>query len=131
MTEELREYNRRMMREWRARKRQDPEWLAAHRKKECARVCAYYAAHPDKRRELWLKFREKSGVERRAKERIRHAKKVTARGGMYTPRFWMRKPEWMPVGRVVMDVNSQWLASNLTPAQRAYARELAIERRAK
>ena len=56
MRESLKEYNRRMMREWRARKRQDPEWLAAHRKKECARVCAYYAAHPDKRREHWAKF---------------------------------------------------------------------------
>jgi hypothetical protein len=131
MQESLKEYNRRMMREWRARKRQDPEWLAEHRKKECARVRAYYATHPEKRREHWLKFRAKSGVERRAKELIRHAKKVIARGVMYTPRFWMRKPEWMPVGRVVMDVNSQWLASNLTPAQRAYARELAIERRAK
>lgn len=32
MTEELREYNRRMMREWRARKRQDAKWLAEHRR---------------------------------------------------------------------------------------------------
>ena len=62
MRESLKEYNRRMMREWRARKRQDPEWLAAHRKKECARVCAYYAAHPDKRREQWAKFVAKSGM---------------------------------------------------------------------
>ena len=130
MTEELREYNRRMMREWRARKRQDAAWLAEHRRKECARVSAYYAAHPEKRREHWLKFTAKSGVDRRAKERIRHAKKVLARGGMYTPRFWMRKPEWMPVGQAVGDVRSAFLEPNMTDEQRACARELAIERRA-
>ena len=129
MTEELREYNRRKMREWRARKRQDAAWLAEHRRKECARVSAYYAAHPEKRREHWLKFTAKSGVERRAKERIRHAKKVIARGGMYTPRFWARKPEWMPVGQAVGDVRSAFFELNMTVEQRASARELAIERR--
>lgn len=130
MTEELREYNRRMMRDWRARKRKDAKWLAEHRRKECARVSAYYAAHPEKRREHWLKFTAKSGVERRVTERIRHAKKVLARGVMYTPRFWMRKPEWMPVGQAVGDVRSAFYELNMTAEQRAYARELAIERRA-
>ena len=130
MTEELREYNRRRTREWRARKRQDAAWLAEHRRKECARVSAYYAAHPERRREHWLKFSAKSGVGRSAKERIRHAKKVLARGVMYTPRFWMRKPEWMPVGQTVGDVRSAFFELNMTAEQRAYARELAMERRA-
>lgn len=129
MRESLKEYNRRMMREWRARKRQDPEWLAAHRKKECARVCAYYAAHPDKRREHWAKFVAKSGIKRRTTERVRYAVKTVRAGLCYKPCYCRRKPDWMPVGRVVLDVHSQWLAVNLTDAQRAYARELAIERK--
>ena len=109
MQESLKEYNRRMMREWRARKR---------------------AAHPDKRREHWAKFVAKSGIKRRTTERVRYAVKVVQAGLCYKPCYCRRKPEWMPVGRVVMDVDSQWLAPNLTPAQRAYARELAIERKA-
>ena len=130
MQESLKEYNRRMMREWRARKRQDPEWLAAHRKKECARVCAYYAAHPDKRREHWAKFVAKSGIKRRTTERVRYAVKTVRAGLCYKPCYCRRKPDWMPVGRVVLDVHSQWLDVNLTASQRAYARDLAIERKA-
>lgn len=129
ITESQREYNRRKMREWRARKRQDPEWLAAYRKKECARVCAYYAAHPDKRREHWAKFNAKFGIERRVRERVRHAVKVVKSGRFYAPRYDLRKPEWAPVGAPLVDARSQFLDVNITDSQRAYARGLAIERR--
>ena len=131
MTDELREYNRRMMREWRARKYRDQAWLDEHRRKERARVSAYYAAHPDKRREQWRKFTEKSGVKRRAKERVRHAIKVVVERGTYTPRFNLRKPDWVPVGKSGIDYASPFLWSNLTDSQRDYARELAIERSAR
>jgi len=39
--------------------------------------------------------------------------------------------EWAAAGQRVLDVRSAFLAVNMTPSQRAYARELAIERRAR
>ena len=38
-------------------------------------------------------------------------------------------PDWATLGQRVLDAASPWLIENLTPSQRAYARELAIERR--
>lgn len=113
-------------RKWRARKSKD----ANYRKKESQRVCAYYAAHPEKKREQWLKFTAKHWLEHRVAARVRHAKTVVEAGKTYSPRFYIRKPEWMPVGKAVGDPRSAFLAENITPEMRAYALELAIERRA-
>lgn len=41
----------------------------------------------------------------------------------------MRFPDWATKGASVLDVKSQWLLENATDEQRAYARELAIERK--
>lgn len=126
---EYREKSRARMREWRARKAQDPAWLAAHREKERRRVKAYWAAHPEKHRENWRKWAERHGVERRAKERIRHAVKAVKERGAYIPRFNMRKPDWVAVGQNGIDTRSPFIWNNLTDGQRAYGRELAIERK--
>ena len=58
--------------------------------------------------------------------RVRHAKARIAQGKKYRPRFHLRLPEWATMGTV--DVRSAFLIENLTPSQRDYARELAIER---
>ena len=50
-------------------------------------------------------------------------------GRGYSPRPQCRVPDWAVKGQAV-DVRSAFLAENLTPAQRAYARDLAIERKA-
>lgn len=60
--------------------------------------------------------------------RLSHAKSRLRMGKMYCPMFHVRLPEWAAVGDV-FDYRSPWLAENLTPSQRAFARELAIERR--
>lgn len=117
-------------RAWRAMKAQDPIWLAAHRAKERARMKAYYAAHPEKKREQWHRFTEKYGVARRPVARMAYAKKVVLAGKPYAPRFYLRKPDYVPVGESGLDTRSPWLINNLTDSQRAYARELAIERKA-
>jgi hypothetical protein len=49
-------------------------------------------------------------------------------GRTYSPQPNRRVPDWC-VKRGVVDVRSQWLAENLTPAQRDYAMRLAIERK--
>lgn len=47
----------------------------------------------------------------------------------YRPTISMRFPDWATKGASVLDVKSQWLWENATDEQRAYARELAIERK--
>ena len=60
-----------------------------------------------------------------------YAKARLLDGKGYRPRFRVRLPEWAAAGQRVLDVRSAFLAVNMTPSQRAYARELAIERRAR
>jgi hypothetical protein len=64
----------------------------------------------------------------RAAMRIRNAKRCILGGNLYKPRFNRRIPDWATFGKVVWAA-SPWLATNLTPSQAAYARELAIERK--
>lgn len=117
-------------RRWIAAKRRNPAWLAKRRAKECARMKAYYKANPEKKRECWRKFTDKFGIARRPRARMAYAKKVVLSGRPYTPRFYMRKPEYAPVGASGIDTRSPFLWNNLTDEQRAYARELTIERKA-
>ena len=117
-------------REWLDGKRQDAEWIAKRRASENARIRAYYDIHPEKKREQWRRFSAKHGIARRPNARMRYAKNAILARGIYAPRFNRRLPEWAPVGGG-LDRRSAFLAVNLTPSQRAYARELAIERRAK
>jgi hypothetical protein len=66
-------------------------------------------------------------AERRRKQRIYKAKLRIAQGCIYRPRFNRRVPDWATMGKVV-DAASPWLVENITPSQRAFARELFIER---
>jgi hypothetical protein len=64
----------------------------------------------------------------RASARMRVAKRCVLAGRFYKPRFARRIPDWCVWGGGV-DVRSQWLVENLTPSQRDYAMQLAIERK--
>ena len=66
----------------------------------------------------------------RAKRRIQRARKAVAEGRTYRPLYCTRFPDWATKGQRGLDARSAFLACNLTDSQRAYARELAIERRA-
>lgn len=72
----------------------------------------------------------KAVVRKRAQRRVCYAKQRLLAGKVYGPRFHVRLPEWAAAGQRALDARSQWLAVNLSASQRAYARELAIERRA-
>ena len=67
-------------------------------------------------------------AKRRAQIRVCHAKFAIKTRGIYRPRFAARYPDWVLMGKGV-DARSQFLDVNITDSQRAYARELAIERR--
>lgn len=72
----------------------------------------------------------KAYANHRAKRRIWAARKSVLKFGKYSPRYNIRIPDWALFGDRTIDARSQWLDVNLTASQRAYARDLAIERRA-
>jgi len=66
----------------------------------------------------------------RAKRRMRTARKAASEGRRYHPLFCCRYPEWATKGECVLDARSRFLFENATASDRAFARDLAIERRA-
>lgn len=108
------------------RYRQKPEIKV----KNAAWQRARRAANPDAVRAADRAFYAKAVVRKRAQRRKCYAKARVLGNKGYRARFRCRLPEWAAAGPRVLDARSQFLAVNLTASQRAYARELAIERRA-
>ena len=136
-----------------ARRKTDAEYLANFR----AKRREYYAAHREeicrKWREMYranegYRLRKKASHARdyerllpkletdaqryakwRAKRRIQRARKTVAEGRLYRPLYCTRIPDWATKGQRILDASSAYLAVNLSASQRAYARELAIERK--
>ena len=121
-------------------------WRKAHPEAEAAKMRRYRqqpkikarlaekarakrAANPEKVRAEARAYYAKTVTRRRALARIAHAKSRIAQGKFYSPRYNCRIPEWSTKGQRVLDANSPFLYENLTDSQRAYARELAIERK--
>ena len=65
----------------------------------------------------------------RAYNRMLKAKRIILRGGVYRPRFSCRIPDWAVKGEMILNASSQWLAVNITPSQRAFAREIAMQKK--
>ncbi|MBR4616567.1 MAG: hypothetical protein IKO55_13240 [Kiritimatiellae bacterium] len=63
----------------------------------------------------------------RAYNRMLKAKRTILRGGAYRPHFGYRIPDWAVKGEMILDASSQWLDVNITPSQRAFAREIAMQ----
>ena len=81
-------------------------------------------------RKLRFAFDAAAYAKYRASQRMGGAKRCVLAGRFYKPRFNRRIPDWATYGKVVW-AGSPWLVENLTMSQRAYARELTIERRGK
>lgn len=115
--EMYRQYNQRL----KARLAADPvfsaRWHAAH----AARVRKYNA----KTLQVSARFYALS----RMYQRKSYAKKVVLAGKPYRPSYSRRIPDWYIKGERIIDYRSPFLPGNITPAQAAYARELAIERK--
>ena len=115
-----------------------------HRESYNAHAREYAKAHPRKRtkeqmreesRQSYIRrcLREMVDCEYYAKNRARnraaHVAQWKREGkGWGAGRPAMRIPDWCVRGGA-LDVRSPWLINNLTDSQRAYARELAIERK--
>ena len=107
------------------RLRQCKEWQ--HRNPEL--VLEYYRTRDAKRRER-MQADSAYYARERARSRKARAKKRILDGKPYYPHFRKRIPDSAVFGQQLLDANSPFLWNNLTDSQRAYARELAIERRA-
>lgn len=111
------------------RKAQKQRNYQRHRAEILAKKRRYYVeAQTWEKRRLVFGMNPDAYAKYRAAMRIRRAKCRVLAGAFYRPRFARRIPDWCVMGGVI-DVRSPWLAANLTPSQRAYARELAIERK--
>ena len=96
-------------------------------------------ANRDKRREYFKKsmmkirlaycFDSDLYAKARAYNRMLKAKRTILRGGVYRPRFSCRIPDWAVKGEMILNASSQWLAVNITPSQRAFAREIAMQKK--
>ena len=123
------ERKRKAARKWREANRE--EYL---RKKRARRAANIEAAKVKERQdEARRKKRKQTDAayyhKRLLLNRIAHAKKTLAKGKVYRPRYHLRTPEWAAMCE--FDARSPFLIENATPAHRAYARELAIERSAR
>lgn len=151
--EARRDYNRKWREAHRAEHRRAAlEWNRTHREQVRKNDRAYRLRHPDRikarKKKWWAASKCRVSAERalaraaeratffhdcaawaawRAKWRIIYAKRVIRRGGCYTPSYHLRIPDYAVKG-CALDARSACLGVNLTAAQRAYARELAIER---
>ena len=126
----------------------------AFRARKIASAAKYYAKHRDKcvaARKKWAdanrdkvrgyvrKYMRKTRIawcidavayaKGRAYDRALKAKHIVLNGGVYRPRFGWRIPDWATKGEPVLDASSSWLDINITPSQRAFARELALQRK--
>ena len=100
------------------------KWADANRNK----VRGYVRKCMRKIRLAWC-FDSELYAKGRAYDRMLKAKRTILRGGTYRPHFRYRIPDWAVKGETILDSSSQWLQVNITPSQRAFARELAIERK--
>lgn len=124
---------------FRARKKASAKkYYQEHKEKRNAQGKRWRAAHPELHREYVRKymanfrmrfyFDAEAYATYRAYNRKLRAKEAVLKRGSYRPRFNRRIPDWVTYGKVLWAA-SPWLAANLTPSQRAFARELAIERK--
>ena len=116
------------------------KYYQEHKEKRNAQNKRWIAAHPELQRAYLRKsmanfrmrfyFDAEAYAAYRAYNRKLRAKEAVMKRGSYRPHFWFRIPDWMTKGTFALDSRSPFLHENITPSQRAFARELAQERRA-
>ena len=106
--------------------RQKPESKA----KDAAKQRKRRAANPEAVRAYDRAHYAKAVVRERANRRKCYAKARVLGGNGYRARFRCRLPEWAAACQRVLDARSRFIYENATASDRAYARELAIERKA-
>ena len=65
----------------------------------------------------------------RAKARLYYAFKRVSQHESYRPNMNTRVPDYAVKGEMILNASSQWLDVNITPSQRALAREIAMQKK--
>lgn len=138
--ERAREINRRSLRKWRAALElmlYQRAQYERHREKRLAYMRRRYAENPAKHKAGMRRAREADRARcradagfyavKRARARMWYAAMRVRQGKPYSPRPQCRIPDTERMGRGP-DAASAFLPENATPPQRAFARELAVER---
>lgn len=115
--------------------KQKAEWYARNSEKNLARKKAVpkevqkkWSADEWRRHQLRCRTDAAYYALWRAKERLRYAQYRVAAGKTYSPRYSGRIPNWCVSG-AVLDTKSRFIAVNITPSQKEWARRLFLERR--
>ena len=119
--------------EWRkANPEKHMAWYRKYYRANCERIWAYANEQYQKESQLCAcdaaYYAEYRGAQR--KRCLTWRKKRRGQKKLYRPNFKMRIPDCNTKGPRALDTRSSFLDVNLTASQRAYARDLAIERKA-
>ena len=118
---------------YRQKKKHDPEWQEKVRlsKKAYGKSAACLAY----RKRKWAKINAIISVsaeayaKHRAKARLYYAFKRVSQHKSYRPNMKTRIHDWAVKGKMILDASSQWIAVNITTSQRAFAREIAMQKK--
>ena len=120
---------------YRQKKKHDPEWQEKVRlsKKAYGKSAACLAYRKRKWAEVnaIISVSAEAYAKHRAKARLYYAFKRVSQHESYRPNMNTRIPDYAVKRQLVCDPNSPYLYENLTVEQRAYAKQLMIERKAR
>ena len=119
--------------EWRkANPEKAAAWYRKYYRANCERIWAYAKEQYWKQAEVCAKDAAFYATYRAAQRKHCYMWRKNCRGQktLYKPAYTRRIPDWAVKGPCIMDMASPFLIDNITDSQRAFARELAIERRA-
>ena len=118
---------------YRQKKKHDIEWQEKVRLYK--RAYSKSAAGLAYRRRVWAKISAIMSVsaeayaKHRAENRLYYALKRVIQHKNYRPNMNARIPDYAVKGEMILNASSQWLAVNITPSQRAFAREIAMQKK--
>ena len=118
---------------YRQKKKHDIEWQEKVRLYK--RAYSKSAAGLAYRRRVWAKISAIMSVsaeayaKHRAKARLYYAFKRVSQHKSYRPNMNTRIHDYAVKGEMILNASSQWLDVNITPSQRAFAREIAMQKK--
>lgn len=120
---------------YRQKKKNDPEWQEKVRlsKKAYGKSAACLAYRKRKWAEVnaIISVSAEAYAGHRAKARLYYAFKRVSQHKSYRPNMNTRIPDWTCKNQKILDLRSNFLPDNITPEQRAYAKELYRQRKSK
>ena len=118
---------------YRQKKKHDPEWQEKVRLSKKAygksAACLAYRKRTWEKINAIISVSAEAYAKHRAKARLYYAFKRVSQHKSYRPNMNTRIHDWAVKGDMILDASSQWLAVNITPSQRAFAREIAMQKK--